>query len=41
MPGSCTTGPKNLLSPGRLTSVAAWRDGPPVDDLSLVLVEVR
>jgi hypothetical protein len=24
-----------------LNRVAAWRDGPPVDDVSLVLVEVR
>jgi hypothetical protein len=29
------------MKEGILNRVAAWRDGPPVDDLSLVLVEVR
>jgi serine phosphatase RsbU (regulator of sigma subunit) len=29
------------MKQGILNRVAAWRDGPPVDDASLVLVEVR
>jgi sigma-B regulation protein RsbU (phosphoserine phosphatase) len=33
--------PFGEMKQGILNRVAAWRDGPPVDDLSLVLVEVR
>jgi sigma-B regulation protein RsbU (phosphoserine phosphatase) len=33
--------PFGEMKEGILNRVAAWRDGPPVDDLSLVLVEVR
>jgi len=33
--------PFNEMKQGILNRVAAWRDGPPVDDVSLVLVEVH
>ncbi len=33
--------PFSEMKQGILNRVAAWRDGPPVDDVSLVLVEVR
>jgi phosphoserine phosphatase RsbU/P len=33
--------PFNEMKQGVLNRVAAWRNGPPVDDVSLVLVEVR
>jgi len=33
--------PFSEMKQGILDRVAAWRDGPPVDDVSLVLVEVR
>ena len=33
--------PFGEMKQGILDRVAAWRDGPPVDDVSLVLVEVR
>jgi sigma-B regulation protein RsbU (phosphoserine phosphatase) len=33
--------PFSQMKQGILNRVAAWRDGPPVDDVSLVLVEVR
>jgi phosphoserine phosphatase RsbU/P len=33
--------PFGEMKQGILNRVAAWRDGPPVDDMSLVLVEVR
>ena len=33
--------PFGEMKEGILNRIAAWRDGPPVDDLSLVLVEVR
>jgi phosphoserine phosphatase RsbU/P len=33
--------PFGEMKQGLLDRVAAWRDGPPVDDVSLVLVEVR
>jgi phosphoserine phosphatase RsbU/P len=33
--------PFNEMKHGILSRVAAWRNGPPVDDVSLVLVEVR
>ena len=33
--------PFSEMKQGILNRVAAWRDGPPVDDMSLVLVEVR
>jgi PAS domain S-box-containing protein len=33
--------PFREMKQGILNRVAAWRDGPPVDDVSLVLVEVR
>jgi len=33
--------PFSEMKQGILDRVAAWRDGPPVDDVSLILVEVR
>jgi serine phosphatase RsbU (regulator of sigma subunit) len=33
--------PFGEMKQGVLNRVAAWRDGPPLDDVSLVLVEVR
>lgn len=33
--------PFSEMKQGILNRVAAWRDGPPVDDVSLILVEVR
>jgi sigma-B regulation protein RsbU (phosphoserine phosphatase) len=33
--------PFSEMKQGILNRVAAWREGPPVDDVSLVLVEVR
>jgi phosphoserine phosphatase RsbU/P len=33
--------PFSEMKQGILNRVAAWRDGPPVDDVSLVLIEVR
>jgi serine phosphatase RsbU (regulator of sigma subunit) len=33
--------PFNEMKQGILDRVAAWRNGPPVDDVSLVLVQVR
>ncbi|MFY9530480.1 MAG: SpoIIE family protein phosphatase [Candidatus Acidiferrales bacterium] len=33
--------PFSEMKQGILNRIAAWRDGPPVDDMSLVLVEVR
>jgi hypothetical protein len=32
--------PFNEMKKGILDSVAEWREGPPTDDVSLVLVEV-
>jgi hypothetical protein len=33
--------PFGEMKQGILNRVAEWRDGPPLDDVSLVLVEVR
>jgi serine phosphatase RsbU (regulator of sigma subunit) len=39
--GRTSSLPPDQMKQGILDGVAAWREGPPTDDVSLVLVHVR